>query len=43
MTDPTLIFKDDLPQLIDEWQDVPGIWDAVRYRIDDVDVRMDAE
>ena len=35
MTDPTLIFKDDLPQLIDEWQDVPGIWDAVRYRIDD--------
>lgn len=36
MTDPTLIFKDDLPQLIDEWQDVPGIWDAVRYRIDDM-------
>lgn len=36
MTDPTLIFRDDLPQLIDEWQDVPGIWDAVRYRIDDV-------
>ena len=35
MTDPTLIFKDDIPQLIDEWQDVPGIWDAVRYRIDD--------
>lgn len=35
MTDPTLIFKDELPQLIDEWQDVPGIWDAVRYRIDD--------
>ncbi|KUE73309.1 hypothetical protein AUQ37_02440 [Candidatus Methanomethylophilus sp. 1R26] len=35
MTDPTLIFKDSLPQLIDEWQDVPCIWDAVRYRIDD--------
>lgn len=35
MTDPTLIFKSDLPQLIDEWQDVPGIWDAVRYRVDD--------
>ena len=34
-TDPMLIFRDDLPQLIDEWQDVPGIWDAVRYRIDD--------
>ncbi len=36
LTDPMLIFKSDLPQLIDEWQDVPGIWDAVRYRIDDV-------
>ncbi len=36
MMDPTLIFKDDYPQLIDEWQDVPGIWDAVRYRVDDV-------
>lgn len=35
MTDPTLIFKRDLPQLIDEWQDVPGIWDAVRYSVDD--------
>lgn len=36
MTDPTLIFSDDPPQLIDEWQDVPQIWDAVRYRVDDV-------
>lgn len=35
MMDPALIFKSDLPQLIDEWQDVPGIWDAVRYRVDD--------
>lgn len=34
--DPTLIFDDNIPQLIDEWQDVPSIWDAVRYRIDDV-------
>ncbi len=36
MMDPTLIFNEDMPQLIDEWQDVPSIWDAVRYRVDDV-------
>ena len=36
MMDPTLIFDDNMPQLIDEWQDVPSIWDAIRYRIDDV-------
>ncbi len=35
MTDPTLIFEDDHPQLIDEWQDVPSIWDAVRYKVDE--------
>lgn len=39
MIDPTLIFKSDLPQLIDEWQDVPGIWDAVRYRVDDAGMK----
>ncbi|MDY5872587.1 MAG: DUF4143 domain-containing protein [Candidatus Methanomethylophilaceae archaeon] len=39
MMDPTLIFKSDLPQLIDEWQDVPGIWDAVRYRVDDAGMK----
>lgn len=37
MIDPTLIFNDDVPQLIDEWQDVPSIWDAVRYKVDDED------
>ena len=39
MMDPTLIFKSDLPQLIDEWQDVPGIWDAVRYQVDDAGMK----
>ncbi|MDR1834175.1 MAG: DUF4143 domain-containing protein [Fusobacteriaceae bacterium] len=34
MHDPTLILNDAIPQLIDEWQEVPGIWDAVRYDID---------
>lgn len=31
---PTYIFKDDKPQLIDEWQVVPEIWDSVRHECD---------
>ena len=33
---PSLILEDNPPQLIDEWQEVPSIWDAVRYRVDSV-------
>lgn len=32
--DPKLIFSDKRPQLIDEWQLVPSIWDAVRLECD---------
>lgn len=32
--DPSLILDGPAPKLIDEWQDVPPIWDAVRYRVD---------
>ena len=32
--DPKYIFLPDRPQLIDEWQIVPGIWDAVRHECD---------
>lgn len=32
--DPKYIFSKDRPQLIDEWQLVPGIWDAVRHECD---------
>jgi len=32
--DPKYIFLADRPQLIDEWQIVPGIWDAVRHECD---------
>ncbi|MBO4357538.1 MAG: ATP-binding protein [Candidatus Methanomethylophilaceae archaeon] len=32
--DPAMALKGDEPHLIDEWQDVPGIWDAVRYSVD---------
>lgn len=32
--DPSYVFKKERPQLIDEWQVVPGIWDAVRHECD---------
>ena len=32
--DPKYIFTKDRPQLIDEWQVVPSIWDAVRHECD---------
>lgn len=32
--DPKYVFLPDRPQLIDEWQIVPGIWDAVRHECD---------
>jgi hypothetical protein len=32
--DPGLILDGEPPKLIDEWQEVPPIWDAVRYRVD---------
>lgn len=33
--DPKYVFLPDRPQLIDEWQIVPGIWDAVRHECDE--------
>ncbi|MCL2443986.1 MAG: DUF4143 domain-containing protein [Treponema sp.] len=31
---PSLILDGKTPRVIDEWQEVPGIWDAVRFNID---------
>ena len=31
---PALVLAGDQPHAIDEWQEVPGIWDAVRFDID---------
>jgi len=31
---PSLILDGKTPRLIDEWQEVPGIWDAVRFDVD---------
>ncbi len=35
-TDPSLVLDGEHPRLIDEYQLAPGIWNAVRGRIDDV-------
>ncbi len=34
LMDPSLILEGNSPRLIDEWQEVPSIWDAVRHEID---------
>lgn len=31
---PDLVLDGTTPRLIDEWQEVPPLWDAVRYRVD---------
>lgn len=31
---PSLVLDGQTPRLIDEWQEVPPLWDAVRYRVD---------
>jgi len=32
--DPSLILQGDTPRMIDEWQEVPSIWDATRAEVD---------
>ncbi len=32
--DPKLVLEGEPPRLIDEWQEVPEIWDAVRFEVD---------
>lgn len=32
--DVNLVLDKDMPELIDEWQEVPAIWDAVRFKCD---------
>ena len=34
---PALVLDGKTPRLIDEWQAYPPLWDAVRYRVDEVD------
>ena len=32
--DPKLVLEGNTPKLIDEWQEVPELWDAVRFEVD---------
>lgn len=32
---PDLVLHGETPRLIDEWQEVPPLWDAVRYKVDE--------
>ncbi len=32
---PSIILEGETPRLIDEWQEVPAVWDAVRYEVDE--------
>lgn len=32
--DPRIVLSGEYPRLIDEWQDVPSIWDAVKFETD---------
>lgn len=38
-TRPDLLLQGEKPRLIDEWQDVPVIWDAVRYDVDNTGLK----
>ncbi|MBQ6864831.1 MAG: ATP-binding protein [Clostridia bacterium] len=31
---PSLVLEGETPRLIDEWQEVPSLWDAVRHKVD---------
>lgn len=31
---PAVVLEGEVPRLIDEWQEVPPLWDAVRYTVD---------
>ena len=34
MMDPSMVLPGEKPRLLDEWQDVPSLWDAVRFEVD---------
>lgn len=34
LTTPSVLLRGETPRLIDEWQDIPLIWDAVRMEVD---------
>lgn len=39
MLDPSLVLQGAAPRLVDEWQEVPSLWDAVRHAVDQESAR----
>jgi hypothetical protein len=37
--DPSIVLDGQFPRSIDEWQEVPSLWDAVRFKVDDQAVK----
>lgn len=37
--DPSIVLDGQFPRLIDEWQEVTSLWDAVRFKVDDQAVK----
>jgi len=37
--DPSIVLDGQFPRLIDEWEEVPSLWDAVRFKVDDQAVK----
>lgn len=37
--DPLKVLSGDLPRLIDEWQEVPSLWDAIRMKVDETNLK----
>ena len=35
ITKPSFLLEGEMPRLIDEWQDAPMLWDAVRTKVDE--------
>ena len=36
LTDPDIVLQGERPRVLDEWQRVPQVWDAVRHEVDAV-------
>lgn len=36
---PSIVLEGKNPRLIDEWQEVPSLWDAVRFKVDQVSMK----
>lgn len=37
LMNPSLVLEGENPRLLDEWQEVPSLWDAVRWAVDEKD------